>query len=815
MATRESLTKDTSTGVTDSQAVSVYDQTTTPSNEATIAKIYAKDVAGTAKMHALDSAGVEIELGSGGGGASLTTLTSGGGNVPVDADLGPNYELELTEATTELNNPTNLVEGQTFVVLIKQDSTGSRALTFGTDWLRKDGITTTIADALDTVTILRGTSANLPNGPGLRVYYTLEHEEESGGGSHASTHITGAGDEIDGDQLDIDFTPSNYTPDVTPSEVTSVDHLSAHLAGIDTALVGGGSVAGAGTPQHSNNDLSPVGRWTLNEVLTDGSGNGHDLSVASGVERYTGHNHVPGDASAFLQTTRLSGPSDAAFELTGEVTIMAWINPYALSPQIVVSYQGAGESSTTNTLWSLRIDTSGSFNIFHEFGSGSNQDFNGTNNVIRPGQNQHLALSREADGVTHHCYLNGVFVETVVASTAPDGGSASFVNIGRGADAESSFQGSIWDVAVYGSQLTSEQIKAEYRRQAGVLGVEPATIGPQHSDARLSPVVQYTLNEVLTDGSGNGHDLSVGTGTEDYSGQNHVPGDASFRFDAASRLTGGSIPALAVTGEVSVLFWCSPESTTPSYSFIAGYTGSTEASADNALWVVYIRASGAIELYQESGGGVDAMVTSDTGLLQVGVKNFVAVTRDSAGTGVNMYVNGVLVHTGTAGSAPDGGGSSVLHIGAFANDAEDYAGSLWDLMVLDTELSAEQIKAEYQRQVGGNSSFDSTTQTTDAVAKVIHTVPTVTDQSTWVEATVQGIDNTAKEVAFYKFSAFFYNNAGTVTQKGTTTTLDSFEDDASWNFDLNISGTDVQIRVIGDATNAVEWRVLVNSRTHG
>ncbi len=51
-----------------------------------------------------------------------------------------------------------------------------------------------------------------------------------------ATLITGGNAEIDGDQIDIDFTPSNYTPATTPAEVTSVDHLTAHLYGIDQQL---------------------------------------------------------------------------------------------------------------------------------------------------------------------------------------------------------------------------------------------------------------------------------------------------------------------------------------------------------------------------------------------------------------------------------------------------------------------------------------------------------------------------------------------------------------------------------------------------
>lgn len=61
-----------------------------------------------------------------------------------------------------------------------------------------------------------------------------------GGGSviaHASTHETGGADEIDGDKLDIDFTPSNYTPATTPAEADNADNLTAHLYGIDAALL--------------------------------------------------------------------------------------------------------------------------------------------------------------------------------------------------------------------------------------------------------------------------------------------------------------------------------------------------------------------------------------------------------------------------------------------------------------------------------------------------------------------------------------------------------------------------------------------------
>ena len=58
--------------------------------------------------------------------------------------------------------------------------------------------------------------------------------------THASNHLTGGSDEIDGDKIDIDWTPSNYTPSTTPTEVDNVDNLTAHLYGIDQELASAG-----------------------------------------------------------------------------------------------------------------------------------------------------------------------------------------------------------------------------------------------------------------------------------------------------------------------------------------------------------------------------------------------------------------------------------------------------------------------------------------------------------------------------------------------------------------------------------------------
>lgn len=54
--------------------------------------------------------------------------------------------------------------------------------------------------------------------------------------AHEASHIRGGASEIDGDQVDVDYTPTSYTRSVAPAEVSHVEHLTAHLAGINNVL---------------------------------------------------------------------------------------------------------------------------------------------------------------------------------------------------------------------------------------------------------------------------------------------------------------------------------------------------------------------------------------------------------------------------------------------------------------------------------------------------------------------------------------------------------------------------------------------------
>jgi len=135
------------------------------------------------------------------------------------------------------------------------------------------------------------------------------------GGAHASTHIDGGSDEIDGDKLNITWTPSNYTPATTPTEVDAIDQLTAHLYGIDQVLgtsSGGDMTAAVYDPTSVQSDafnMDNMAEGVTNLILT--SAERTILSNTSGIN--TGdqassdftHNALTGlnDGTTYLHIT--------------------------------------------------------------------------------------------------------------------------------------------------------------------------------------------------------------------------------------------------------------------------------------------------------------------------------------------------------------------------------------------------------------------------------------------------------------------------------------------------------------------------------
>lgn len=150
--------------------------------------------------------------------------------------------------------------------------------------------------------------------------------------THASNHVTGGSDEIDGDKVDIDWDPSNYTPTTSPSEADSVDNLTAHLAGIDAKLAGGAGsfVAQDGSGNASvSGTLNSAGDFTVatNKLTVDATtGN---TSVA-GTLGSTGDLAVNTDKFVVTATTGAVSAADGNFTVASTGAVQAAGGAYAV-----------------------------------------------------------------------------------------------------------------------------------------------------------------------------------------------------------------------------------------------------------------------------------------------------------------------------------------------------------------------------------------------------------------------------------------------------------------------------------------------------
>lgn len=93
---------------------------------------------------------------------AITALTDGATITP-DFAVGNNYSVTLAGNRT-LANPTNLTAGQSGVILVSQDSTGSRTLAFGSYWKFAGGTAptlTTTASAVDVIAFFVDSSTRI------------------------------------------------------------------------------------------------------------------------------------------------------------------------------------------------------------------------------------------------------------------------------------------------------------------------------------------------------------------------------------------------------------------------------------------------------------------------------------------------------------------------------------------------------------------------------------------------------------------------------------------------------------------------------
>lgn len=225
-------------------------------------------------------------------------------------------------------------------------------------------------------------------------------------------------------------------------------------------------------------------------------------------------------------------------------------------------------------------------------------------------------------------------------------------------------------------------------------------------DTTHTPVGLWQLNGDLTDSSGNGYTLTVGSGTEQYAPLSSTL--SGFHFDGSTYLVHNvEVSGLRLTSDMTIeclAKWLvdppgyGVNRTTTSPALVAHGTGG-ETEATNTVYAFGPHAStGGLKWVSESGGGTNAVYDLDAEI-PAGVWHHIAAVRDS--NVVSVYLDGALLGSSSSLTTPTGGASGRLVLGALANgSSENPTCVMASVKLIGSALTASQVKAEYQRTLG-------------------------------------------------------------------------------------------------------------------
>lgn len=139
-----------------------------------------------------------------------------------------------------------------------------------------------------------------------------------------------------------------------------------------------------------------------------------------------------------------------------------------------------------------------------------------------------------------------------------------------------------------------------------------------------------------------------------------------------------------LTGDITVSAWINPE--------VIGI----DAILDNGEIIFYIYPSTDKILFSSNGGGI--YIYSDNNSLSSNIWQHILVTRPSAGTNTNIYINGILGATANQNSGTPAAGTTNTFIGNRATLDRDFDGDMSDFKIWNRVLSASEVDYLYSKE---------------------------------------------------------------------------------------------------------------------
>lgn len=221
-----------------------------------------------------------------------------------------------------------------------------------------------------------------------------------------------------------------------------------------------------------------VGLYRFEGNTLDSSGNGNNGAVQNLTGSAFGANSpLPGGGQSLLLDSadeHVLVPHAASLNITGQMTITAWVNPGALGAfEGIIAKNPSSNGSGTNHAGNYELRMEGgnrSLNFLYQRGGVNDtaSDSSGANRYV-PSSWTHVAVT--ADGANTRFYVDGVLVATDPMAVGFGATNTNPLRIGSRADLFTDFSGRMDDVAIFNNVLTAAEINTIKQGDFSAFGV--------------------------------------------------------------------------------------------------------------------------------------------------------------------------------------------------------------------------------------------------------------------------------------------------------------------------------------------------------
>ena len=442
-----------------------------------------------------------------------------------------------------------------------------------------------------------------------------------------------------------------------------------------------------------------VGYWSFEEgtgnIAYDKSGRGNNGTLTNMSESipWVQGNTGLGNALKFDGVDDyVNLGSSPALNLTGSMTISAWINTKTIGGREDITADDTSAGGIGQ--WLLEVSRTAS-NGKLSFGWGGNSGLVLGSTVLSVNTWYHVVAVRSGSSGawTGTIYINGA-VDVSTGAIATNPGTQLGSSIGQlGVQNQFNFNGSINDVRIYNRALSQAEITRLYKLK------KTALQGPDQTGMVGWWKMDEGQGTVAGDSSGNRNSgtlsnmASPATATSGWGGgkKNHGTG---LLFDGVNDYVDlGS--TLSNTGQMSISAWINPSSVIAGRKVIFGNHDSAATTGDYSLNIN--NTAGKLEF---NWGG--AVVLGGSQALSVSTwYHVVAVRSGSSGSWTaKIYINGVQDASGTTATNPNGSGARTAIGRAGADAVLFFNGSIDEVRIYNRALSQTEITKIYKEKAG-------------------------------------------------------------------------------------------------------------------